>query len=55
MKYVERLFCGGLWIAWVVTFVGQDWTRPEDRPRGQGSSGEACRSLLPDRTILPGW
>ena len=36
MKYVGRRFCGGMWIAWIATFVGQDWTRPEDRPPRPG-------------------
>ena len=55
MGLLEHLFCGWLWLAWVGLLVGRRDARPEERPAMPGSSGEACRCLIPDRTILPGW
>ena len=55
MRLLERLFCAGVWLAWIGLLVGRRGARPEERPPAQGGSGDACRSLVPDRTVLPGW
>ena len=55
MRVLERLFCNLLWLAWVGLLVSRRGARPEERPTMPGSSGEACRCLNPDRTVLPGW
>jgi hypothetical protein len=55
MRVLERLFCNGIWLAWVALLVSRRGARPEERPTMPGSSGEACRRLLPDRAALPGW
>jgi len=55
MHFIERLLCYGVWLAWVGLLVSKRDGRPEERPTMPGSSGEACRCLMPDRTILPGW
>ncbi len=55
MRVIERLFCTYIWLLWVGLSVSRQGARAEERPTSPGSSGEACRSLMPDRTILPGW
>jgi len=55
MHFIERLFCNAMWLLWVGLSVSLQNARAEERPTSLGSSGEACRSLTPDRTILPGW
>ncbi len=55
MRVIERLFCTYMWLLWVGLSVSRQGARAEERPMSPGSSGEACRSLIPDRTILPGW
>ena len=55
MRALERLFCSCLWLAWVGLLVNRRGARPEERPTMPDSSGEACRRLIPDRTVLPGW
>ena len=55
MRVLERLFCNYMWLAWVGLLVSNRDARPEQRPTMPGSSGEACRCLIPDRTALPGW
>ncbi len=55
MRVLERLFCNYMWLAWVGLLVGNRDARLEQRPIMPGSSGEACRCLMPDRTVLPGW
>jgi len=54
MRVLERLFCDWMWLAWVSLLVSRRRARPEEPPTMPGSSGEACRCLLPDRTSLPG-
>ena len=54
MRTLERLFCDFMWIAWVGLFVGDRSAGQQQWPTKTGS-GEACRRLVPDRTILPGW
>lgn len=55
MHVIERLFCNAMWLLWVGLSVSRQNARTEERPTSLGSSGEACRSPTPDRTILPGW
>ena len=55
MRALERLLCNCMWVAWVALLAGGRSARPGERPMSRGSSGEACRSLIPDRTVLPGW
>ena len=55
MRVLERLFCNSMWLAWVGLLVSERDARPEQRPTMPRSSGEACRCLIPDRAILPGW
>ena len=55
MRVLERLFCNCVWAIWIGLFVGRPGARAEERPTMPGSSGEACRCLLPDWTVLPGW
>jgi len=55
MRVLERLFYNFMWAAWVGLMVSRPGARPEERPMSLGSSGEACRNLITDRTVLPGW
>jgi len=55
MRVLERLACNFMWLAWIIFLVGSRHAHPEQRPTMPGTSGEACRCLIPDRTILPGW
>jgi len=55
MRVIERLFCTYMWLLWIGLSVSRPNARAEERPMSPGGSGEACRSLMPDRTILPGW
>lgn len=55
MRVLEKLFCNCVLAFWIGLFVRRPGGRPEERPIMPGSSGEACRCLIPDRTVLPGW
>jgi len=55
MRVLERLFCNCVWVIWISLFVRRPGARPEEHTTMPGSSGEACRCLIPDRTVLPGW
>jgi len=55
MRFLESLFCNVVWLLWIGLSVDRSGVRPEERPTSVGSSGEACRRLMPDRAILPGW
>lgn len=55
MHVIERLFCDCAWLAWVGLLVSRRNARPEERPTMPGSNGMACRSLVPNRAIMPGW
>jgi len=55
MRFLESLFCNVVWLLWIGLSVDRSGVRPEERPTSLGSSGEACRRLMPDRAILPGW
>ena len=53
VRTVERLFCGFVRGAWIVLLVGRWGDGSDVRQPDRGGSGEACRALMPDRTVLP--
>ncbi len=55
MHVLERLSCGYMRLLWTAMLVSRPGARAEERPKPPDSAGEACRCLIPDRTMLPGW
>ena len=55
MRVLERLFCSYVQSLWVIFLVGRSGAPAEERPKPPDNSGEACRCLVPERAILPGW
>ena len=55
MRVLEQVFCSFVRLLWAAFFVSRAGAPAEERPEPPDSSGEACRCLVPDRTVLPGW
>ncbi len=55
MRVLEQVFCSYVRLLWVAVLVGRPGAPAEERPKPPDSSGAACRCLVPDRAMLPGW
>lgn len=55
VRVLERMFCGCVWLLWTAALVSRPGAPAEERPKAPDSSGEACRCLSPNRTMLPSW